>query len=343
MELVELTYDRMEAEVAALGLSLPLEQTGVWASFEDTIEGRAPWGVFRVEEGAEPKAFVALIDYATHGYHYLRAPHGPVWLSEPSAEEERAFLLALKKLVHERDHRQVFVRLAVLSDDTSCEPVLSTLPYNQTVIMDLNVDEDIMLQGLKSRGRRDVRKAQRESPAVYADETERATVSFAEYYEVMQETAERDDFVCAPQESYEKMIRVLSPAHCRVYAGRVDGQVVTWTIATLNGTRATRYYGASRAGIPKRSLITDGLIFFESGELARLGATTYDMMGIGNDFAPSLKGLNTFKTKYSQKVVDVAPDRDLPIEALTYGSLAAARKLLRHDDAAAQKKDVSHG
>lgn len=329
MELVELSYDQMEREAEQLGLALPIEQTYVWSQLEKTIEGKTPWGALRVERDGATVAFLGLIDYQTHGYHYLRASHGPVWVTEPTAADEQELINALRGYVRKRDRKQVFVRMAVKEDLPECSPTLSTIPYNQTVIMDISGTEDDILARMKPRGRRDVRKSLRESPATYADETALATESFAEYYAVMLETAERDGFSAGTIQSYENMIRILGPKHCRVFAGRVDGRVVTWTITTINGTAAVRYYGASSSDVPNRNFVTDGLIFFEACTLSADGVTTYDMMGIGNDFAPSLKGLNTFKTKFAKDVVDIAPDRDVPIRPLIYGSLVKARQLLK--------------
>lgn len=340
MELIELSHAQMEQEAKALGVSLPIEQTQAWASLEESSPDKRAWGTFRIQEDGEPMAFVALFDYLTHGYQYLRTVHGPVWLDAPTPEQEQRMLRALHDHVRARDRKLVFVRLAVAADLPDCQPTLSTIPYNQTVCMDLEGGEEDILANMKPRGRRDVRKALRESPAAYADETDLAAQSFDEYYEVMLETAARDGFVPAGQESYENVIRILGPEHCRVFAGRVDGKVVTWTIATINGRHAVRYYGASRSDVPNRSYVTDGLIFFESCELSRKGVVSYDMMGIGNDFAPSLMGLNTFKTKFSKEVVDVAPDRDFPLRPVFYGSLVKARQLLRHDDAESSKKDA---
>ena len=138
-------------------------------------------------------AFLSTFDYLTHGYHYLRAVHGPVWVSEPTADDEQELLDALADFAH---------RLSIHADLPCCRPTLSTIPYNQTVIMDLTGGDEAILQRMKTRGRRDVRKALRESPATYADETDLATASFDEYYDVMIETAERDGFTPAPKANY---------------------------------------------------------------------------------------------------------------------------------------------
>lgn len=348
MEFVELSHGQLETAAAEAGLTLPIEQTAAWAKLEKTIPGRDVWGAFCVRKDDKTVAFISLFDYLTHGYHYLRSTHGPVWASTPSAADEQELLDALHDFVRKRDRKQVFVRLAVAADLAQCRPTLSTIPYNQTVYIDLEGGAEEILARMKPRGRRDVRKALRESPATYADETELATSSFDEYYDVMIETAQRDGFTPAPQSSYENTIRVLGPEHCRVFAGRVDGKVVTWTITTVNGNKAVRYYGASRSDVPNRNFVTDGLIFFESCTLGEQGIKSYDMMGIGNDFSPTLKGLNTFKTKFSKEIVDVAPDRDLPLRPMIYGSLVKAKQLFKRgagdesqrDDA--KKGEVSH-
>ena len=228
--------------------------------------------------------------------------------------------------VRKRDRHQAFIRLAVEHDLDICRPTLSITPYDETVIMDITGTPDDILARMKTRGRRDVRKALRESPATYADETAQANASFDEYYDVMLETAERDGFAAAPKADYENTLRILGPEHARVFAGRVDGRVVTWTIATVSGEHAVRYYGASRSDVPNRNFVTNGLIFFEACTFGAEGVKDYDMMGIGSERYPGLNSLNTFKCKFSKDTTHVAPDRDLPVKAAFYASLRVAKR-----------------
>jgi predicted ATP-grasp superfamily ATP-dependent carboligase len=340
MQLRHVSLEEMEAEAAAVGVELPIEQTAVWARYQKSIPGRSEWAAFVIEDAGEPKAFVNFLDFETHKYHYLRSGHGPVWMSAPSPEDEAAALKAISAYVHQTDPKIVFVRLAVAAELELTHAVLSTIPYNQTVVIDLTGGDEDVLSRFKTRGRRDVRKALRESPATYADETEAASSSFAEYYDVIVETGKRDGFEPAPISDYEDMIRLLGPEHCRVYAGRIDGKVVTWSIVTINGTRATRYYGASRTST-QRARVTDALVFWECRDLAtNKGCIAYDMMGIGSDFAPSLMGLNEFKCKFSKEVVPVAPDRDLPLKPAFYGILTQAHGYIAaRRQKAAEKKE----
>ena len=52
-------------------------------------------------------------------------------------------------------------------------------------------------------------------------------------------------------------------------------------------------------------------------------------MAMGSDLSPVLNGLNECKCKCSKEVVEVAPDRDVPLRKTLYAALVAARRALR--------------
>lgn len=308
-----------------LGVCLPIEQTPVWAAYEATVPGKTPWGYLSFERDGEPVAVMSLVDYQTHGYHFLRAHHGPVWAFKPSDDDERELLCALKAHVRKRDPKVLFCRLGVLHDLDCCRPTLSTLPYDSTVVVDLAGGDDQILARMKARGRRDVRKALRESPITCRDESAQGAKDFSEYYAVMTETGERDGFTPAPQTDFEAMLRILGPEHARLYAGRLDdGTLACWAIDTISGPEAVHYYAAMRTD-QMRNFVVDKLIYFEMCDLARLGCTSFDLMAVGSDFQPALRGLNTFKCKFANDIVPVAPDRDLPVNGPAYALLTGIK------------------
>ncbi|MBM7824368.1 hypothetical protein JOD55_000195 [Arcanobacterium pluranimalium] len=370
----DVDFATFEREAEENGVELPLEQTEIWAKFQGDVPGRTPWKNLVVKSSDAAKstcALVSFIEYETHGYRYLRAVHGPIYVGVACVEAERAqnsadathslnpstspnsstslspavssphslvnpawereILAAISAFVKKTHPKVVFMRLAVqhyFSAECAslCYPVLSTRPYDSTVIIDLRGTTDDVLSRMKRRGRRDVNKALRESPAVCADETEQAAASFVEYYSVMEDTAQRDGFVPAPQGDFERMLAFLGPEHCRVYAARVDGQLVAWSIVTIQHTRATRYYAAMCTSA-MRDFVSDLLVFYELCELPKRGVIDYDLMGIGSSFNESLLGLNPFKTKFSQDVVSVAPDADIPLRQVFYRCLRVAKWL----------------
>ena len=80
----ELTKDEFTSLVEQAGILVPIEQTMVWANYQQTVEGRSFWGCLAIARDGEDVAYVSFIDYETHGYHYLRAHHGPMWLQPPT-------------------------------------------------------------------------------------------------------------------------------------------------------------------------------------------------------------------------------------------------------------------
>lgn len=321
------TPETLETSAAEHGVNLPIEQTAVWARYQKDIDGRTPWGAFVIKQDGETVAFISLIDFETHGYHYLRSVHGPTWVVKPSEDEEHDVIEALARAVHGKDGGIVFLRIDTWYPSATV-PVLSTVPYDQTVVIDVTGGDDAILSRMKRRGRRDVRKSLRECPAQCEDETAQALADFSEYYDVMVETGKRDGFTPAPMSDYADMIGALGTQHCRVFAARIDGRVVAWSIVTVNGTHAVRYYAGMRSEV-MRLHVTDKLLYQECCILGAQGITAYDLMGIGSDFAPSLMGLNEFKTKFTEEITPVAAGRDVPIKTLFYRTLTGVQSLRR--------------
>ena len=327
LEQVETT--RIEEEAAKLGVTLPIEQTQVWVEYQNDIPDRKFWGSYLIKRDGDVVAFITFIDYLTHGYHYLRSVHGPAWVAKPTPEQERKVIEAITATVKAKDKNVAFMRFGVWDYEADyAHPTLSTVPYNATVVIDLHGSDEDILSRMKKRGRRDVRKSLRECPAECADETTQAIADFSEYYDVMVETGKRDGFAPAPITDYSDMITALGEDHCRVYAARIDGRVVAWSIVTINGDFAVRYYAGMRNEV-MRLHVTDKLLYWECCELAHRGITKYDLMGIGNDFNPTIMGLNEFKTKFTPEITDVAPDRDIVLKHMLYNALTLVKKV-RH-------------
>lgn len=325
------------AILAGAGIDPPIEQTTAWEAVDAMDPDRRTWGHCVVRRSGSPVAVLTLTDLVVHRVHFLWARHAPVWLVEPSEQDEADLLEVLATEVRSRDKSAVHLRLDLHEDLADTFPPTGIIAYDHTVVIDTSLPgdpaatseeeaTDAVLSRFKSRGRRDVRKAVRESGLDCADETERAAVDFDEYHQLMEETAERDGFVPWGSEMYRDMISGLGPDHCRVYAGRVDGELQCWSIVTISGRLAARYYAASATSAMHRRA-SDRLVLFESVDLARRGITRYDLMGIGSEAVPQLNGLNEFKTKFSKEVVAVAHAREYPLRPLAYKAYVELRSV----------------
>ena len=111
-----------------------------------------------------------------------------------------------------------------------------------------------------------------------------------------------------------------------MFAARIEGRVVAWSIVTVNGTHAVRYYAGMRNDV-MRLHVTDKLLYTECCILGSQGITEYDLMGIGSELAPSLNGLNEYKCKFTEEITPVAAGRDVPIKKAFYSSLKLAKSL----------------
>lgn len=315
----------------------PIEQTPAWAGLDADDSQRELAGLYLILHDDAPAGAFLLTRLVPHRLVFFWVRHGPVWFAEPGPAEERAVLEAVAREARSLDRTALSLRLDLRAALPGTQPPAGLITYDRTVVIDTGVgigaasEEDAaerILATFKSRGRRDVRKAVRESGLVCGDETDRAARSFDEYHAVMADTAQRDGFVPWDAEIYRRMVADLGPEHCRVYAGRVEGALVCWSIVTVSGSSAARYYAASSTSTRHRR-VTDRLVLFECVDLARRGVRSFDLMGIGSELSPTLGGLNEFKTKFSSQVAHVAPARDYPLRPLAYRTSGWARRVVR--------------
>lgn len=304
---------------------IPIEQSNIWAKYQNTIVDRCFFGHFSINKENKLVALLSLTEFSTHGYKYLRANHGPVYIDTPTKEEESQILKSIKSYFKKNYPRYLFIRL----DTWYCgetTPVLSGIPYDETVYVDITGSDEEILGNMKARGRRDVRKALRECPAEIRDETNQAISDFGEYYNVMIDTSNRDKFSAAPMSDYQKMLQILGKDHARLTCARIDSNIASWEIYTIYDNFAIRYYSATNTKY-KNMHVADRLLYSSLCMLKDSDVKTCDLMGIGSDFSPTLKGLNEFKTKFYRETKKVPASRDLPLNPGIYSLLKILRKI----------------
>ncbi|MPV37291.1 lipid II:glycine glycyltransferase FemX [Georgenia subflava] len=319
--------DDARYRVVTAGAPMPIEQTVDWDRYDRTVAGREPWGRLVLEEDGEAVAAVsfAKVDLVP-GAHFLWAKFGPVWLVEPTAERERALRDLLVGALRRAEPSVVFVRLHTRHGATDLRPVMQGITFDSTVIVDLDRSEDEIMAGMKKRGRRDVRKAQRDESLVVTEETGLDRAAFDELYAIFHETGERADFGIYPAARYFDMISLVGPELMRMFVVRRDGRALAWAQVNVVGSHATYSIGAS--GHEARTACAPDLLQWEiMTRLRAEGVRTYDLGGVGSDEFPGLAGLTMFKTKFDPEIVPAAAARDLPVRPGLYTILAKGRDL----------------
>ncbi len=316
-----------EMRVAISGAqTVPLEQMPVWQAFSEQ-EGNPAWGSLGWFENDKPVAAIALYEHKMKGLRFLWARRGPVWLKPPApAREEEAFRL-LTAYLRAETRDLIFVRLHSWYRHPELREPFRVIPYDRTVVIDTGRgDADKILEGMPSTGKRLIRrgKAQFEKAnATITEETGLSKDQFAEFYQVLAETAERDGFTPHDLDHYWGMLNSLGPEHARLFALRMDGRVVAWDLIGVHGKMATAYYGASTEAA--RRTQTVALLDFEVAR--RLGEeriTGLDLMGIHSPRVPELYDVGRYKMQFTNEYTDVAGLWDLPIRPALYNAAQAA-------------------
>ncbi|WP_127572030.1 lipid II:glycine glycyltransferase FemX [Georgenia faecalis] len=333
------TYTRLAA-----GTALPIEQALVWADFDEVVPGREHWGRLAFQAGGEVVAVLSLTQVdGPAGVRYLWAKNGPVWLTEPTPELERALRERLVAALRRAAPRVAFVRLHAHHAADDLRDVLQGITYDRTVVVDLAREEEDIFAAMKQQGRRAIRKALKDDSLAVAEETGLDEAAFAELYDVLVETGAREGFGPHPARRYLDMLRTLGAEHARVFVVRREGRVLAWALVVVNDGEALYSVGASNAEA-RGAYAADLLHWHIIRTLAAEGVTRYDLAGAGSERFPGLNGLTQFKTKFEKNVTEVAPAWDLPVaparyEALERGLAAkrAARRLARELPGAARR------
>ena len=319
-----ITAQEMRDLAFGAGITVPIEQTWTWYDFEDSFSDRELVGFYSVLEEGEPVAVLALMKTDYHGFDFLWSKNGPVWLVEPTEKRERWLVDLLVRWIKDRSSRIAFVRLHLLYPGKNAHDPVQIISHDRTVVVQLDPDPEKILAGFSKKGRASVRRSIRRDPVEIVDETTQATADFAPYFELMEETGDRQGFTHWDKDVYEGMLRGLTEDHARVFAARREGRLVGWSVVTIAGPSASYYYAASnKEGRECRA--PEQLVSGAASRLGAQGIKTLDLVGIGSDRAPSLRGLTPFKTKFAAEVTEVAPAYDIPVNKALYRVLMSLR------------------
>lgn len=309
-------------------VELPIEQSMLWLKFDEAA-GRTPWLGVKYSPNGKDRALMSLGSYNVRGFKYLWARHGPVWIGEqPSASEEEKFFDRLANDMRKINPRVVFVRAHATHRPARLKPILQTITYDQTVIIDLTKSEEDVLAAMRQSGRRNIRKGLRNNDLKVVEWTDRGEDGFHVCYEILQTTAQRDGFTVHPESVYLNMMKALGPQHCRLFVTELKGKAVAWALVTVYHGHGVYYYGGSTAEAHK-TWAADLLHWRIMQTLQNEGVKSYDLMGIGSELSPQLGGVTQFKRKFAPGSTYVAPAWDLPVKPVVYRCLQIALRVKR--------------
>ncbi|MDR1322385.1 MAG: aminoacyltransferase [Gracilibacteraceae bacterium] len=175
--------------------------------------------------------------------------------------------------------------------------------------LDIRPTEEELLAAMRQKTRYNIRLAVKKGVVI----TRGTREELPDFYAVLRETTERDNFLVRDFSYFADLYDTLVPAgYGELFLARYDGRVVAGTFAFRAGAKAWYVYGAS-AGV-WRDVMPNYLIQWEMIRWARsLGCTLYDFRGVSGDLSEDnpLYGLYRFKKGWGGVFTEFTGEWDL--------------------------------
>jgi len=328
----QVSANQSEWDAAVLAGGGHLLQSWRWGEFKN----RFGWEVERIAVPRDGRAAVAQVLFRTKaGLSVGYIPRGPAWPDDdPDAVGD------LWAHIDEVARRRRTLAIIVEPDRSlpdqppqvqglRLRPGSEPIQPARSVKVDLLDDQSLMDQ-MHPKTRYNVRLAVRRG--VTTRIAEHPDDSIGAFYDMLRDTASRNDFVVHAPDYYRQFLRVFADNACLLLA-EIEGKPVAGVIAAVFGTEGIYMYGASSTR--ERAHGAAFLLQHDSMRWARSrGALRYDLWGIpeydpessasesrdrlaastGND----RRGLYEFKTRFGGQIVRYPP----PLERVYHPFLA---------------------
>jgi len=308
------------------------------------------WGDFKSRWGWQPTRLLWEEDQPVAAAQFLRraipyTPFGIGYISKGPLFNTDNLALREKVLAdieaEARRQRCLFVKIDpdVLASNQPFVGLLETRGWQQgepiqfpnTGVLDLRPDEDALLKAMKSKTRYNIRLSKRRGVEVRAGTSEQLEI----FYEMYQETAQRDGFLIRPKEYYLDVWHDFQDkglAH--LLLAWVEETPVAGIILFHFGNRIWYLYGASTS-LHRKNMPTYALQWAAIEWGKAQGATDYDLWGAPtklDDPEDDMAGVWRFKRGFNVEFRDQIGAWDFPSISLGYDLytrwLPKARELL---------------
>ena len=302
-------------------------QSSWWADFRSTVGFEHFATILKDRETIYGGALVQKFSFSDDGlFYYIQ--DGPVLPADESLGGEvfEAFLRAIenrRKTEHQTvSHLRIEPRWQRLPEFVKgFQPAPSVgdrfIEPRNTLCIDLRLSEDALLAQMKSKGRYNIRVAQKHGLAVVEDNSERGLENFLEMYTDM---ARRQNIDAKPPEYFVELWSTLSTVQRgSLFFAEYRGVRLAAALVVYFGKRATYFYGASLD--EHRNVMAPYTLHFEIMRKAKsMGCEWYDFWGVAPLDQPdhSWRDISVFKRKFGGVEVSLVPTLDLVYDSSAY-------------------------
>lgn len=250
------------------------------------------------------------------------SPRGPV-VDIESEELCMTLLAGAEKAA--QDHGAIFLKIDpdVKADDTKFAAILKKcgLKKNETGLdfegvqpnyvfrLDVSPAENILQSNMHSKWRYNIKLAGKKGVTIRVGESKEDLKVF---YEILQETAERDDFLVRRYEYFEWIWDyMVKNGYARLFLAEYEDEAIAGTLAMITGAKAWYLYGASSNQY--RNVMPNYLLQWTMIQWAKEnGCSLYDFRGVSGDLDENnpLYGLYRFKKGFGGEMVEFIGEWD---------------------------------
>ena len=205
------------------------------------------------------------------------------------------------------------------------------LAAEHTVMVDLTKSEEEILAGMRRQTRYEVRRADKLGIKVVSGNTEEL---FKEFHSEQVKTAHRQNFI-PPSEKVLLAEKEAFGENIKIYvAETAEGEKIAYGLILGSGKEAD-YYEAASTELNRKMPGAYALLWQAIKDLKKEGYERFNLWGIAPAGQPNHRyaGVTTFKTGFSDNVVEFVPAHDLVISKIKYVKnlvVETVRKKKRH-------------
>ena len=305
-----------------------IHQTTAWGKFQTRIKSRNKRWIIGVFENNKLIGGTMVIRHRLpKGYCFLYCARGPLLDYDHQDIQKHIDLITKEATQIAEEENAIFLRI---------DPPLKKLKKlkkfhishagfqpEHTLILDLTMSEEDLLKNMKQKGRYNIKLAAKKGVEIRVSNprnTEQFTKDIDAYYEMLQETTERDGFAGHNKDVYKNMVEILSGQNfAKFYIAEQNNEILAATIITCFKDTSIYYYGVSSNKY--RNLMAPYLIQWQAIKDAKKdGHKVYDFLGIAPENAKNhpWKGVTTFKKKFGGEELTLAPPQEHPFKPLMY-------------------------
>ncbi len=269
---------------------------------------------------------------------YLEVPCGPLidWkdkalvkkavsrMSEVAKEQKCGFIRIRPQLLASEENLKMLEKLGFKKSPMH-------LAAEHTVMVDLTKSEDEILAGMRRQTRYEVRRADKLGIKVISGNSEEL---FKEFHAEQVKTAHRQNFI-PPSEKVLLAEREAFGDNIKIYvAETAEGEKIAYGLILGSGKEAD-YYEAASTELNRKMPGAYALLWQAIKDLKKEGYERFNLWGIAPPGQPNHRytGVTTFKTGFSDNVVEYVPAHDLVISKVKYMKnlvVETVRKKKRH-------------